>query len=400
MPTERFDFDSGEHRLAGRLETPVTPPTAYALFAHCFTCSKDIAAASRISRALVAEGIAVLRFDFTGLGNSDGDFANTNFSSNVDDLVAAAAALEAAYAAPQLLVGHSLGGAAVLAAAEHLPSVKAVVTIGAPADPAHVKHLFAGELDDITRDGRAEVTLAGRRFTIEKQFVEDLEEQRTSERVHRLRRALLILHAPLDELVSIDEARKIYTSAMHPKSFIALDGADHLLSRPRDSQYVGRAIAAWASRYLPAPPEDEAMPHGEVRVQSVGHLTQAVTMGHHHLLADEPESVGGADLGGSPYDLLLAGLGACTSMTLQMYARRKEWPLERVAVDLKHERMHAKDCEECEQKEGRIERITRSIRLEGPLDDAQRQRLLEIANRCPVHRTLENKPHITTRFAD
>ncbi len=395
MPRTRFDFEREGHRLAGLLETPVTPPLAYALFAHCFTCGKDVAAASRISRALVAKGIAVLRFDFTGLGNSDGDFANTSFSSNLDDLVAAAEAL--GERGPQLLIGHSLGGAAVLAAAHRIESATAVVTIGAPAEPGHVKHLFAGRLEDIERDGRAEVTLGGRQFTIARSFVDDLAAHPTTERVRALNRALLILHAPLDELVSIDEARKIYEGAKHPKSFVALDGADHLLSRPRDSDYAATVIAAWATRFLPEAPSD-ALPHGQVRVKTAGKFTQAVTMGPHHLVADEPTSVGGTDLGGSPYDLLLAGLGACTSMTLSMYARRKQWPLESVTVDLVHERIHAKDCETCEEKEGKIERITRSIRMEGPLDDEQRARLLEIADKCPVHRTLEGRPHIVTKL--
>lgn len=396
MGRQRFDFERNGHRLAGLLETPVNPPIAYALFAHCFTCGKNVAAASRISRALVAQGIAVLRFDFTGLGNSDGDFANTDFSSNIDDLVAAADAL--GERGPQLLIGHSLGGAAVLAAAHRIPSATAVATIGAPAEPGHVKHLFAGRLEDIARDGRAQVTLAGRPFTIAKSFVDDLAAQPTSERVRTLNRALLIMHAPLDELVAIDEARKIYQGAKHPKSFIALDGADHLLTRPRDAEYAARTIAAWASHYLPALPTGD-LEHGHVRVETAGKYTQSVTMGHHHLVADEPLSVGGADLGGSPYDLLLASLGACTSMTLSMYAGRKQWPLEKVTVDLVHERIHAKDCETCEEKDGKVERITRTIRVRGPLDEEQRKRLLEIADKCPVHRTLEARPHVVTTIA-
>ena len=403
MTRERFDFDNFDgQRLAGLLELPDDPPRAFALFAHCFTCSKDIAAASRISRALVADGIAVLRFDFTGLGNSDGDFANTNFSSNVQDLVAAAEALGREHEAPSLLIGHSLGGAAVLAAASDIESAVAVATIGAPADPTHVQHLFAEDLETIEREGRAKVTLAGREFTIAKQFVDDLHAHSADEQIRGLKKALLIMHSPIDELVSVDEARKIFEAARHPKSFVSLDDADHLLTRPRDSAYVARTIAAWASRYIgeaaPAESNASSLPPGEVRVRTdTGKFAQRVTMGAHELIGDEPEKVGGDDRGPTPYDLLLAALGTCTSMTLSMYARRKSWPLESVTVDLKHERIHAKDCEECEEKDGKIERITRTLTMTGPLDEAQKERLVEIADKCPVHRTLEGHPKIVTK---
>lgn len=400
---ERISFPGAHgHQLAARVEVPDEPARAYALFAHCFTCSKDIAAASRIARALRAEGVAVVRFDFTGLGNSEGDFANTNFSSNVEDLVAAASYMRAALKAPALLIGHSLGGAAVLAAAEQIPECKAVVTIGAPADPAHVQHLLSCSVDTIERDGHAQVELAGRTFTIKKQFLDDLKGQAQAQRIAKLGRALLIMHAPQDELVDIDQARLIYAAAKHPKSFVSLDGADHLLTSKRDSEYVARTIAVWAERYLPdlrvPPPAPEDLPDGQVLVETKdGNFAQWVTAGHHHWVADEPKAVGGDDAGPSPYDMLLGALGACTTMTLQMYARRKKWPLESVQVHLTHERVYAKDCAECDQSDRKVERITRTIRLTGPLDDTQRARLMEIADKCPVHRTLESRPTIVTK---
>ena len=410
MTTERIDFDNGRGaRLSARLELPGPgeSPWATALFAHCFTCSKDIVAATRVSRALVREGIAVLRFDFTGLGNSEGDFANESFSSNVEDLLAAAEHLGSIGRAPELLVGHSLGGAAVLSAAGALPGVRAVATIGAPSDTEHVKQLFTGSLDAIEAEGSAEVALAGRRFRISREFVRDLEGQRLADRVRALDRALLICHAPADELVSIDHAARLYMAARHPKSFLSLAGADHLLTRKRDSEYAARAIAAWASRYLDLPESEaesgpgESLPHGTVRVtERKPPFTQVVQAGPHTFAADEPASYGGADTGPAPYDLLLASLGACTSMTLRMYADRKKWPLAGVSVELKHSKIHAEDCEDCETKEGKLDRIERAVRVSGDLSAEQRARLLEIADRCPVHRTLEGEIDVLTRLAD
>lgn len=249
--SEKLTFTNADGvELAGRLEVPRKTPGAFALFAHCFTCSKDVAAASRISRALASKGIGVLRFDFTGLGNSDGDFANTNFSSNVQDLIEAARFLGKEYEAPRLLVGHSLGGAAVLAAAGELPRVQAIATIGAPADPEHVSHLFKGKVDEIQNQGEATVLLAGREFKIKKQFVDDLKSQTQGQRIASLRKALLIFHSPIDDLVGIENARAIYQQAHHPKSFISLDQADHLLTSPEDSQYVADVLASWAGRYI------------------------------------------------------------------------------------------------------------------------------------------------------
>ncbi len=405
MMKSQFTFTNAEGQaLSGRLERPLQGTSRYALFAHCFTCSKDIAAASRISRALVAQGIAVLRFDFTGIGNSEGDFANTNFSSNVQDLVQAAQRLEEVAQAPQLLIGHSLGGAAVLAAAHRIPQVRAVVTIGAPADPAHVTHLLKDDLETIEAEGCANVDLAGRSFAIKRQFIEDLREHKMQDYLRKMDAALLIFHSPQDELVSVDEAKQIYVQAKHPKSFISLDKADHLLTKKRDSEYVAQTLSAWASRYLH---EDEAtagptaVPAGQVVVQSLGgKFAQSVTAGRHHSVADEPLSVGGDDAGPSPYDLLLSGLGACTAMTLQMYAARKGWALEHVSVSLVHERVHAKDCEQCPEVDAKVERITKQVTLRGDLDDSQRERLLQIADRCPVHRTLHAQPTIVTRLTE
>jgi len=401
----RFAGASGA-LLAARLELPAAAPAAFALFAHCFTCSKESLAATRIAAALVAHGFGVLRFDFTGLGGSEGEFANTNFSSNAADLVAAAAWLREHHAAPAILVGHSLGGAAVLAAASQIPESVAIATIGTPFDPAHVRRLLAPALAEIEQAGEAEVRLAGRSFRIRKQFLDDLAGQAPIERIASLRKALLVFHSPRDTTVSIDNAAQIFMAAKHPKSFVSLDNADHLLTRKEDAVYVAAVLSAWASRYIGSA-SASAAPGGvaerdEVTVAETraGRLAQMVSVGPHRLHADEPVSHGGNDTGPSPYDLLLAALGACTSMTLRLYADQKQWPLERVVVKLRHDKIHAADCAECETRDGRVDRIEREIEITGPLDAAQRQRLLEIASKCPVHRTLHSEVVIPTRLAD
>lgn len=401
--SEKVSFAGAHgHTLAARLDRPDRRPRAYALFAHCFTCTKDVFAAQRIAASLAEEGVAVLRFDFTGLGHSDGEFANTDFTSNVGDLVAAAEFLARDHAAPQLLIGHSLGGAAVIAAAGRIPSAHAVATIGAPADPEHVRHLFAHKRDEIAERGSAEVELAGRRFTISQEFLDDIAGRTLRDDLAHLKKALLVFHAPRDEVVGIDNASAIFTAAKHPKSFVSLDDADHLLSRRADAVYVARTLAAWAERYLEAPAEaggeEPAPTEGEVIVQETGagNYQNAVRAGRHRLLADEPRSVGGLDSGPSPYDFLLSALGACTSMTVRMYADLKQLPLARVSVRLTHEKVHAQDSTAAS---GKADLLTRKIHLEGDLSEAQRQRLLEIANKCPVHRTLEGDIRVRSELA-
>lgn len=387
--------------LAGLMELPEGEVTGHALFAHCFTCGKDIVAASRISRALAASGFAVLRFDFTGLGSSEGDFANTNFSSNVQDLLAAADYMRENLAAPDILIGHSLGGTAVLKAAGSIEELKGVVTVGAPADATHVAKQFGCDLDVIKEKGEAEVDLAGRKFTIKKQFIDDIGDQ-SLEHVGKLRKALLVFHSPVDTVVSINEAEKIYRTAKHPKSFISLDTADHLLSKQPDANYVAGMISTWAAKYIHASDSSgkKATPvaKGAVRVEERNHVfAQDVHSDSHSWLADEPTAVGGSNSGPDPYEHLLAGLGACTAMTLRMYASRKKWPLEHVAVDLEHGRSHGDDCEHCDEEHKQVDVIKRNVTLLGNLDEDQRQRLMEIADKCPVHKTLENKIVVQTK---
>jgi uncharacterized OsmC-like protein/alpha-beta hydrolase superfamily lysophospholipase len=401
MPAERFDFPNAQgQNLAALLDRPAGEPRAYALFAHCFTCGKDTHAAKRVAEGLTALGIAVLRFDFTGLGSSEGEFANTTFSSNVGDLVAAANELRRRAQAPAILIGHSLGGTAVLAAAAEVAEARAVVTIAAPCDPSHVTGLFRDRLEDIAAKGEMQATLAGRQFRISRAFVDDLAEHKLMQRIANLHKALLIFHSPTDEVVAIDNASRIFTAAKHPKSFVSLAGADHLLSRRSDAAYVANVIRAWAERYLEAP-QGASQPAGDaktvvVRETREGRFQQDVTVGAHRFLADEPLEVGGLDSGPGPYDLLLAGLGACTAMTLRLYAERKALALERVTVRLNHSRIHAADCADCETKEGMLDRIERAITLRGTLDAEQRRRLLEIADKCPVHRTLTSEIDIRT----
>ncbi len=408
MPRVKFNFNNEAGlQLAGLLETPDTgqPILQYALFANCFTCGKDIAAASRISRALANKGIAVLRFDFTGLGNSDGDFSNTNFSSNVQDLIVAAKALESEYQAPNLLIGHSLGGAAVLRAAEQLPSIKAIATIGSPATAEHIQHLFVGEKKTIQTQGEATVKIGFRNFNIKKQFIDDLEKHSSEYTIARLKTALIIFHSPIDNIVSIDEAAKIYQAARHPKSFISLDNADHLLSNKEDAEYVANTLASWASRYLdladiPSEKSYGSAPDvtkGEVLITELDHkYLRGVFTNNHQLMADEPISFGGSNLGPGPYELLLSALGTCTSMTLRMYASKKKLNIEEITVRLKHEREHAEDCKDCAGSIKKIDKITRYIHIKGDITAEQKLRLLNIADRCPVHQTLQNNPEIIT----
>jgi uncharacterized OsmC-like protein/pimeloyl-ACP methyl ester carboxylesterase len=399
MTSQRTSFPgSGGAQLAGRLELPVGPPRAAAVFVHCFTCGKDSVGAARVSRALAQRGIAVLRFDFTGLGGSGGDFASTGFSSNVEDLVLAAQHLAATVAPATLLVGHSLGGAAVLAAAAELPDVAAVATIGAPADATQVVGLPGAAADTAARDGVAEVVLGGRRFTVSASLLADLALANCRSAAAALRRPLLLLHSPTDEVVGVENARTIFDAARHPVSFVALDGADHVLSRRVDAEYAADVIATWAARYVPVPSDGPEPPEGAVVVSGTAAdgMRHAVAAGRHGLVLDEPVPTG-TDTGPTPYDAMLGALGACTAMTVRLYAQRKGWSLEDVDVNLRHDRIHARDCDACETTEGRLDRIRREVRLDGPLDDAQRARLLEVADKCPVHRTMTAELVIETR---
>jgi len=402
---QKLEFD-GAHGavLAARLDLPAGEIRAFALFAHCFTCSKDILGARHIAGALSAEGIAVLRFDFTGLGGSGGDFSSTGFSSNVEDLKRAADFLRTNYEAPQLLIGHSLGGAAMLAVAGEIPEARAVVTIGAPSDADHVIHNFKGSVDEIRKNGKGEVDLAGRKFTIRKEFLDDLQTHSVREKTASLGKALLVMHAPLDDTVGIENATEIFVAAKHPKSFVSLDDADHLLTGSDDAAYAARVIASWASRYLePArtEPADEVKDGVEVMETGQGRYQVTVSSGTHRLLADEPAEVGGLDSGPSPYGYLSAALGACTVMTLRMYADRKGLNVGRIGTRVLHGKVHAADCEECSEdlkgRKGKIDRFERLVSLEGDLDGETRARMLEIADKCPVHKTLEAGASVVTR---
>lgn len=401
MPARRkFEFKgSNGDMLAALLETPDQEPIATAVFAHCFTCGKDIAAASRISRALVKRGYAVMRFDFTGLGNSDGDFANTNFSSNVGDLVAATTHLREEGLPASLLIGHSLGGTAVLAAAHQVPECKGVVTIGSPGDAQHVSAQFSCDIDTIEQEGQAEVDLAGRKFTIKKQFLDDIN-QTSVAHIGDLKAALLVMHSPLDSTVSITEAERIYKAARHPKSFFSLDDADHLLTRAADAEYVADVIAAWAMRLVKIETAEKRpkVSAGEVSVSERDQKFMLdVFSDTHQWIADEPTRVGGRNAGPDPYEHLLASVGTCTAMTLRMYAARKKWPLDNAEVVLRHSREHAVDCQDCEDKPVQMDVIDRDIVLHGDLSEEQRTRLMAIADKCPVHKTLTGTLEIRTR---
>ncbi len=401
--THRVAFNNANgETLTGRLEMPLDrQPRAFAVFAHCFTCGKDLRGAVELTRALTLDGYGVLRFDFTGLGESEGEFAQTTFSSTADDIVAACEYLAASYAAPQLLVGHSLGGTAMLRAVARVPSAKALVTIGAPADAEHVTHLFEDKLRTIETTGDATVRIGGRSFTLRREFLEDARATNMDESLASMRTPLLVMHAPLDNVVGLQNAELIFKAAWHPKSFVALEGADHLLSQSTDAEYAARTLAAWASRYVtdeaePTVHELIAQENVVTRTGATGYRTE-IRAAAHGLVADEPVAVGGADAGPSPYDLLLAALGACTGMTLRMYADRKKWPLESVVVHLKHAKVHAIDGQAAETANARSDLIERTIELAGTLDDTQRARLIEIAERCPVHRTLEGGVTVRTQ---
>ena len=402
MRTQKVFFpNNAGHNLAAKIEFPDKQiPHTFALFAHCFTCNKNLTAVRNIAKALTKEGFAIMRFDFTGLGESEGAFENTNFSSNIGDLIAATNFLKENYQAPKLLIGHSLGGAAVVCAATQLPEVKAVATIGAPFDPSHVSHLFNHKISEIETEGIAEVNIGGQTFTVKQQFLEDINKSRLTRNLNELNKALLIMHSPQDNIVEIENAAQFYQYAQHPKSFISLDGADHLLTNKSDSIYVGNTIASWVQRYIEIPEPSFPPSTNDVTIhlnRADGFTTQIVT-GKHQLIADEPISFGGNDFGPSPYDLVTAGLGTCTAMTLHLYAKRKKWDLESVTIDINHGKIHAEDCENCEDPSKKIDHFDKTIVLNGNLDDQQKQRLLEIADRCPVHKTLSQSSIIHSKL--
>ncbi|MBD0776683.1 OsmC family protein [Maribacter sp. ANRC-HE7] len=388
--------------LVGRLELPANQDAHnFAIFAHCFTCNKNLTAIRNISKALTSSGFGVLRFDFTGLGESEGDFADTNFSGNVEDLIAASDHLKANYQAPTLLIGHSLGGAAAIFAAAQIDSIQAVATIGAPSDPEHVKHLLRNGIDEIEHNGKALVNIGGRDFTIKKQFLDDLQQNTLSATVKNLRKPLLILHSPQDTTVGIKNAEEIYKAAHHPKSFISLDGADHLLMNRKDSLYVGDSIAGWAKRYLSIDDDEHLIESDHQVMASLDFedgFTTRMKVGNHYLSADEPVSYGGNDYGPSPYELVSAGLSACTAMTLQMYAKRKNWHIENVEVHTSYSKTHAKDCEDCESSTAKIDTFHRDIKISGDFDEKQLDRLLQIADKCPVHKTLHNEVQVISKL--
>ncbi|MCE2611791.1 bifunctional alpha/beta hydrolase/OsmC family protein [Flavobacteriaceae bacterium D16] len=400
-PQKIFFKNSEGQELVGRLELPADQhPHNFALFAHCFTCNKNLSAVRNISKALTQKGFGVLRFDFTGLGESDGDFADTNFSGNVEDLIAASDYLKEHYMPPALLVGHSLGGAAVIFAGAQLKAVQAVATIGAPSNPKHVAHLLRSKLEEIQAEGKASVTIGGRPFTIKKHFLDDLEAHTLPKVAKKLNKALLILHSPQDSTVTVKNAEEIYHAARHPKSFVSLDGADHLLTNSRDSHYTGRVIAEWASRYVRLPEATELSSKHQVVASLDGDagFTTDMKIGNHYFTADEPVDFGGNDFGPSPYEFVSAGLSACTVMTMQMYARRKGWDLQNVEVHTSYSKTHAEDCAQCESDTAKIDTFQREIQLNGDLDERQTKRLLEIADRCPVHRTLHSETQLITKL--
>ncbi len=402
MSLSKVTFTNAEGQiLSGRLELPADQhPHNYVLFAHCFTCNKNLGAVRNISRGLTSQGFAVLRFDFTGLGESEGDFADTNFSGNVEDLIAAANFLKKEYEAPTLIIGHSLGGAASIFAAAEIDSIKAVATVGAPSNPKHVKHLLRSGLDEIEANGKAVVNLSGRDFTIKKQFIDDLETKSLPEVAKNLNKAILVMHSPQDTTVSIVNAEEIYHAAKHPKSFVTLDGADHLLMKKEDSIYVGKVIAGWSSRYIDIPEVQKINSKHHV-VASLGNAegyTTQMKVGNHYMLADEPESVGGNDFGPSPYEFVSAGLSSCTAMTVKMYVARKGWDLQHIEVHTSYSKTHAVDCENCEDPTAKIDTFEREIKLEGNLDEKQIARILQIADKCPVHKTLHSETQVITKL--
>ncbi|MBO3115669.1 alpha/beta fold hydrolase [Winogradskyella sp. DF17] len=382
--------------LNAHLELPANQkPNYYAIFAHCFTCSSSLNAVRHVSRALTQDGFAVVRFDFTGLGRSEGDFADSHFSANVEDVIDVHQFMTDNYKAPSLLVGHSLGGAAVLVAGSKLAAVKAIATVGAPATIGHVKHLFSHAIEDVKEKGKVKINIGGRPFEIDENFVSEFDKTDLQTIVKNLRKPLLIMHSPFDKIVGIENAQDLYLNAHHPKSFVTLDAADHLLTRETDSQYVGEVIGTWAKRYFPKTENTMLSTEGE---QLVAHLnivednfTTFIQTKNHTFTADEPEEIGGNDFGPSPYEYLNAALAACTVMTLKLYAERKQWDLNEVFIYISHSRKHSDDLRAEVEKPKYLDHISKKLKFVGNLDDSQKERLKEIASRCPVHKTIASE---------
>lgn len=379
-------------QLQAYLELPANQqPSNYVIFAHCFTCSSSLKPVKNISRVLAAHGFGVVRFDFTGLGKSEGEFADSYFSANVDDLLAVNDYMKTHYQAPTLLVGHSLGGAAVIVAASQLDTVKAVATIGAPATIAHVKKHFSHHVQEIAEKGAVEVNIGGIPFKINQEFVDDFDKTDLPEITKHLRKPILIMHAPFDKIVGIDNAHQLYKNAHHPKSFISLNDADHLLLNEKDSRYVGNMIGTWVEAYFDTRNHAVLDTEGE---QLVGHLnllednfTTTIQTQKHSFTADEPKSVGGDDFGPSPYDFLGAALASCTAMTLKLYAELKKWDLQEVFVYITYSKKHSVDLQDLD-KTARFNHLLKKLKFIGDLNDSQKRRLKEIASKCPVHKTL------------
>ena len=390
-------------KLQAYLELPANQkPNNFAIFAHCFSCNSNFKATKNISRSLTNHGFGVLRFDFTGLGKSEGEFADSHFSANVEDLIDVHNYLETHYKAPSLLIGHSLGGAAVIVAASKLKNIKAVATVGAPATVGHVTHLFSHEPEDISEKGAIEVNIGGRPFKINEDFVADFSKTDLPKIIKELRKPILVMHAPFDKIVGIENAHEMYHNAHHPKSFVSLDAADHLLTKSSDSIYVGNMIGAWAKRYFEPEQNNMISSEGE---QLVAHLnilednfTTSIQTKKHSFIADEPENVGGDDFGPSPYDFLSAGLAACTVMTLKLYAERKKWDLQEVFVYITYSKKHRDDLDIDADKPTRFDHLQKKLKFIGNLDEKQKQRLKEIAAKCPVHKTLQSKIIIETEI--
>lgn len=395
-----FENSRGE-KLSARIAFPIDrKPHNFAVFANCFTSNKNFKAIRYITQSLTAEGFGVLSFDFTGLGESEGNFAGTAFSSSVDDLICAANYLKENYVAPTLIVGHSLGGAAVILAASQVDEIKAVVTSGTPSARQHVRNLLKSGIEEIEENGVAEVDIGGRPFTVKKEFIDDLVNQKLPGVVKQIRKSYLGLHSAQDTIVGIENESELYLAVRHPRSFISPDGADHLLSKEKDACCAGDLIVTWAKRYVEIPEIEELSTQSRVvaYLDTSEKFTTHIKADQRSLIADEPENFGANVFGPSPYQLVASGLATCTLMTLHLYAELKKWDLQEVFRHIRHETTHLEDWKDCENPKAQIDKFTRDLELIGDLDVEQKQKLLEVSGKCPVHQPPENVAHIETRM--